>query len=239
MPGTIANPQSLNLYVYVNNRPTSLTDPAGTDNCAPLNPFTWGACVNNVGTAVYNIAVNEVAKPAANVVYNRVVKPVWNVVKDTPIGKIIAPVVPTIKRELIDVGAKLWDYSKEYAHQAYEFENQNLQRTIHQFQDAANFVSHLHITGQSKFATGMVGCGVVAVSVIGIVASGGAAAEADATIEGTASVAAVAADLTISNDPVLLSYLARFPFIGSTFEALDITHNAGTCFEGLSTIQSS
>ncbi len=51
--GHLSNPQSLNLYIYVVDRPTSLTDPTGLDACG-WNPLSWGGCVNNAGQAASN-----------------------------------------------------------------------------------------------------------------------------------------------------------------------------------------
>ncbi len=51
--GKLPNPQSLNLYIYVLDAPTSLTDPSGLDSCG-WNPLSWGGCVNNATQAVSN-----------------------------------------------------------------------------------------------------------------------------------------------------------------------------------------
>ena len=51
--GHLSNPQSLNPYVYVLDRPTSLTDPTGLDDCG-WNPLSWGGCANNGIQAVSN-----------------------------------------------------------------------------------------------------------------------------------------------------------------------------------------
>jgi RHS repeat-associated protein len=59
--GHLSNPQSLNLYIYVLDLPTGLTDPTGTDACN-WNPFTRGGCANNVynaGASVVNTAVTD------------------------------------------------------------------------------------------------------------------------------------------------------------------------------------
>ncbi len=51
--GKLSSPQSLNLYVYVLGRPTSLTDPSGLDACG-WSPLTWGGCASNAGQSVSN-----------------------------------------------------------------------------------------------------------------------------------------------------------------------------------------
>jgi hypothetical protein len=51
--GHLSNPQSLNLYIYVMDQPTSLTDPTGLDACG-WNPLSWGGCVNNATQAASN-----------------------------------------------------------------------------------------------------------------------------------------------------------------------------------------
>lgn len=51
--GKLSNPQSLNLYVYVFDLPTSLTDPSGLDACG-WDPASWGGCFNNASQAVNN-----------------------------------------------------------------------------------------------------------------------------------------------------------------------------------------
>ena len=51
--GKLSNPQSLNLYIYVLDRPTSLTDPSGLDACG-WNPLSWGGCAINAGQGVSN-----------------------------------------------------------------------------------------------------------------------------------------------------------------------------------------
>ncbi len=45
--GRLSNPQSLNLYIYVLDRPTSLIDLSGLDECNVWNPFSYGGCAKN------------------------------------------------------------------------------------------------------------------------------------------------------------------------------------------------
>jgi len=49
--GSLSSPQSLNLYIYVLDAPTGLTDPTGLDSCGWLNPL---GCVVNAGQAAGN-----------------------------------------------------------------------------------------------------------------------------------------------------------------------------------------
>jgi RHS repeat-associated protein len=51
--GHLSNPQSLNLYIYVIDQPTSLTDPTGLDACG-WSPLSWGGCINNATQAASN-----------------------------------------------------------------------------------------------------------------------------------------------------------------------------------------
>src|SRR5207249_8316644 len=45
--------QSLNPYVYVENAPTSSTDPTGMADCG-WNPLSWGGCAENAGGVAWN-----------------------------------------------------------------------------------------------------------------------------------------------------------------------------------------
>ncbi|HZY94352.1 MAG TPA: RHS repeat-associated core domain-containing protein [Candidatus Bathyarchaeia archaeon] len=56
-PGKLSNPQSLNLYIYVLNVPTSLTDPSGLDW---WNPFTWSQQQQAQAFTIAVIAVSVV-----------------------------------------------------------------------------------------------------------------------------------------------------------------------------------
>jgi RHS repeat-associated protein len=53
LAGRRADPQSLNPYVYVENAPTSSTDPTGMADCG-WNPLSWGGCAENAGGVAWN-----------------------------------------------------------------------------------------------------------------------------------------------------------------------------------------
>ena len=53
LAGRRADPQSLNPYVYVENAPTSSTDPTGMADCG-WNPLSWRGCAENAGGVAWN-----------------------------------------------------------------------------------------------------------------------------------------------------------------------------------------
>src|SRR2546427_4509786 len=88
-PGQLSNPQTLNMYVYAVDRPTSVVDPTGLDSCDPWNPFTYGGCFNNGIQAVNNLVV----QPAENFVNNHLVKPIVNNVVVPLLNNVVVPLV--------------------------------------------------------------------------------------------------------------------------------------------------
>lgn len=74
--GQLSDPESLNSYAYAGSDPISHSDPRGTDTCDPLNPFTWGGCVNNgihaVGSGVQTVgnAISQGVQAAGNALSN-------------------------------------------------------------------------------------------------------------------------------------------------------------------------
>ncbi len=68
--GKLSNPESLNLYIYVQNLPTPLIDPTGEAECS-WNSFTWGGCAQNIYETGVNIGKNLVSivvRPVVNLV---------------------------------------------------------------------------------------------------------------------------------------------------------------------------
>jgi RHS repeat-associated protein len=78
LKGRLSLPQTLNPYIYVEDSPTSSTDPTGMADCN-WNPLSWGGCAENAGGAAWNgvtTAGNDIAG-GASTVSNTVINE-WN-----------------------------------------------------------------------------------------------------------------------------------------------------------------
>jgi hypothetical protein len=159
--GDLSNPQSLNGYIYVVDRPTSLVDPNGRDPCTWWNPFTYGGCINN-GIQAAN---NYVVQPVANFVDSNVVQPIVNNVVVPLVKNVVIPYAMAEYNGLVATYNTL-TYVGKQAWNGYQTINQDFYNMRQSFDESVNQdwqafshdVTHLHITNPHQFLIGMMAC---------------------------------------------------------------------------------
>jgi len=160
-PGQLANPQSLNTYVYVRNLPTSLGDPTGMFDCG----IVAFAC-NAVGT-IWNGAkqgLNTVVQVVVRPVVDRICSRVERVCD--AISTVTKATVQGIKTEISALPQRIQQFKNDVtqtllqAYQDLQYANRQVNQAI---EAVGNWASRFHITDTNRFVTGLVECaGLVA-----------------------------------------------------------------------------
>lgn len=192
--GQLSNPESLNVYIYVSDRPTSMTDPTGLDACG-WNPLSWGSCFNDA----VQTANNYIVQPTENYVNTNIVQPALNKVVAPLLNNVVIPIVKNViipyataeynglvatYNALTYVGNQLWNGYQTLNTIDRDWTNWFDQSVNQAWQGFAYDVTHLHVTNWTTllagigFCSALVGLAVAAYFLL----PEAAAAEAGATV---------------------------------------------------------